>query len=91
MSLDNYNLFPDEKIKKVRGNKRDVMVHAAVTIMNRQKKIQVIGEKENEICQFAAELDADLLPMTEAQAKAMFEKISRACFDKMVLHGLIRY
>lgn len=91
MSLTKNNLFPDEKLKKPSDSRRDVMVHVAVTIMDRRGQIKVIGEKENEICQFAAELDYKWVPLNAKQAKSMFEKLSRAAFDKMVAHGLIRF
>ena len=86
---DQYELF-QEKTKIVKGSSRDLMVHIAATIMPTKKGVLVVGEKCNEIGQFAVEVEATNVPMNEKQAKAMLEALSYKCFERMRAAGLIR-
>lgn len=55
--------------------KRDVMVNSAVTVVPRRNGIQLVGEKDHEICQFAFELQAKKLPWPEKRVRqALFEQ-----------------
>jgi ribosomal protein L6P/L9E len=85
------NMLPDETIRarSLRDKKRDVMVHVAVTIMPRHKNIKVIGEDENEIGQWAADIPAPKTPMTKAQFAAMMNELAASAYLRMRSFGLI--
>lgn len=79
-----------EKRLAMPGKKRDVQVHAAITICPTMRSEIVIGEKENEIAQFAVQLDARYAPFTRNQVKLAFEGLAHHCIDKMRTAGLLK-
>lgn len=70
--------------------KQDVMLHAAVTMVPRKDGISLIGEKDQEVCQFAAELFARKLPYPESHARRAFDELKEGCIRRMREAGMIR-
>lgn len=85
------NLAPDAFVSRIRGDsRRDIMVHVAVTQIDRYKGVKVLGEEDKELGQWAVEIPANHVPMTRAQAKAMFEKLTLHAYKRMMACNLIR-
>lgn len=70
--------------------KRDVQIHAAVTIVPARDHVIVMGEKENEITQFCVQLDARFIPIDENKVRLAFEGLAFHCIQKMRRAGLIK-
>lgn len=70
--------------------KRDIQIHAAVTIMPNVNNVQLIGSKENEIAQFAVQIDARNVPLTHTELKVAFDGLYYHCLEKMRRHGLLK-
>jgi hypothetical protein len=76
-------------LKSSRGA-RDILVHTAVTINNSVGGIELIGVKDHEICQFAAEWQGRALPVPEHYVKEAFREMEALCIEKMRSYGLLR-
>lgn len=74
----------------MRSSRRDVQIHAAVTIMPHQNSVPVIGEKDNEIAQFCVQLDAKFGPFTRSQFEVAFQGMLENCLMKARRAGLLR-
>lgn len=88
--LEQAKLNEFESIKRPSSRRRDVMVHVAVTILNRQNGVTVVGEKPNEICQYAVEIPATQFPIKMSWAKKTFEALTLHAYKKMLAFGLVR-
>ncbi len=75
---------------RLKTTTRDVQIHAAVTIMPNKDNIAMIGEKENEIGQFAVQLDAKHVPVTEKQFRMAFASLCKTLEARARAAGLIR-
>jgi hypothetical protein len=73
-----------------KAKRRDVQLHAAVTIMPRVNSTEIIGEKDQEVAQFCVQLDAKFGPFTRKQVDIAFEGLKEHCFAKMRAAGLLR-
>jgi hypothetical protein len=69
---------------------RDVMVNTAVTIVPRANHIDVIGEKDTEVCQYAFELTAKKLPWPEKQLRMALTEQMEMVLKKMWAAGMVR-
>lgn len=69
---------------------RDIQIHAAITVMPHKNSVAVIGEKDQEIAQFAVQLDAKFSPFTRAQFEKVFEGLFENCLVKARAAGLLR-
>lgn len=69
---------------------RDVMVNTAVTIVPRCNHLEVIGEKDNEVCQFAFELPAKKLPFPERHLRLALAEQMNMILEKMRRAGMVR-
>lgn len=85
-------VLKDNVLRKPKGKARDVMIHVAVTIMGEQHGHRVMGEKDNEICQFAVRIDSQWLErgLTIDQVKKSFEALSFRALERMRVSGLTR-
>jgi hypothetical protein len=70
--------------------RRDVMLHAACTIMSTSGGVEVIGEKEKEICQFAVHIPSHLVPKPESHIRRAFAEMCEMTLAKMRAAGLVR-
>lgn len=75
---------------KAAKSKRDVMIHAAVTIMGQTSGIEILGVKDEEICQFAGHWNGPVLPIPEHHVRHAFKEMENACILRMRAYGLIR-
>jgi hypothetical protein len=69
---------------------KDVMFHAAVTVVPRTNGVALIGDKDIELCQFAAEIPAKRMPLKESHARRAFDEMAEACIKRMRKAGMIR-
>jgi hypothetical protein len=82
---------PHDAIPMVKfAKKRDVMLHAACTIMGTTEGIEIIGQKDEEICQFAVHIPARQMPKKESHIRRAFEEMCEMTLNKMRSHGLLR-
>lgn len=84
------HLSAEDSFRKVTGKKRDVMIHIAVTIMPEVNEKRVIGEKENEICQFAVRVPAPKWPIKRSWCKTMMQELTLHAYRRMMAAGLVR-
>lgn len=94
MADDKKELFrmkaSDYPALKAAKSKRDVMIHTAVTIMGQTSGIEILGVKDDEICQFAGHWNGPTLPIPEHHVKHAFDEMAKACILRMRAYGLIR-
>lgn len=69
---------------------KDVMLHSAVTIVKRKNGIEILGEKDIEVCQYAAEFLAKKWPVPEHHAKRAFDEMRDKCLEDMRAAGMLR-
>lgn len=69
---------------------RDVMFHAAVTIVPRKNGIAIVGEKDREVCQFACDILSRKLPLKESHARRAFDEMKEMCIQRLREAGLIQ-
>jgi len=69
---------------------RDVLLHAAVTIVPRANGVPLLGMKDQELCQWAAELQGAKFPYKESHIKRAFDEMAAECIKKMRGAGMIR-
>lgn len=69
---------------------RDVMVNSAVTIVPRLNGLELIGQKEIEVCQFAFELPGKKLPWPEKQLRLALSEQMNLLLEKMRAAGMVK-
>lgn len=69
---------------------RDVMIHSAVTIMDKANGVKLIGEKEVEVIQLAAEWKANKTPVPEKYIRKAFSEMCEHSIQHMRRAGLVR-
>lgn len=72
------------------AKKRDVMIHSAVTITNTSGGVEIIGCKEDEICQHAGMWQAHKVPIPESHVRRAFDEMKELSIERMRKCGLIR-
>ncbi len=72
------------------SSSRDVMCHAAVTIVPRKNGLTIIGEKDQEVCQFAFELMARKLPWPERILREALNEQANMVLEKMRSAGMVK-
>lgn len=77
-------------VKRASSNKRDIMVHAAVTICDTVQGVRVFDSKEHEVCQFAGSWEAQHVPVPELHVRQAFREMEQRCIERMRLYGLIK-
>lgn len=71
-------------------SKRDVMFHAAVTIVPRSNGVHLVGQKDVEICQYAAEIHAKKTPIPEHHVRRAFAEMTARCIHDLRAAGLMK-
>lgn len=75
---------------KPKDSRRDIMLHSAVTIMNRYKGVELLSEQENEISQFAVEISADKIPIPEQHIRTAWNDMMERNISRMRAYGLVK-
>jgi hypothetical protein len=70
--------------------KRDIQIHAVVTITQRVNNIEIVGEKERELPQFAVQIDARDTPVRKKDVQTAFAALYSKCLDEMRRAGVLR-
>jgi hypothetical protein len=74
---------------------KDIQIHAAVTIMPNANNLPILDpdpekRKDQEIAQFAVQLDARFAPFTHHEVKTAFDGLFYHCLRKMRAAGLLK-
>lgn len=70
--------------------KRDVQIHAVVTITNRVNNSEIVGEKEKELPQFAVQIDAKDCPVRKKDVQTAFLALYDKCLKEMRKVGILK-
>jgi hypothetical protein len=80
----------EHSMQRPKDSRRDVMIHAAVTITPHREGIQVVGEAENEICQFRCDFPYKAVPINEDNVRRHFSAMAEKCLIRMKVYGLLK-
>ena len=86
---ESQHLQKDNSFYSVKGKKRDIIVHMAVTLLPEVEGRQVIGEVEREIGQWAFRMLAHQLPMPNKHALKAFSELSHIGKGALLKLGLV--
>lgn len=86
------HLKVENSLRKPSTTARDVMVHIAVTVMGEVDGRHVMGEKDNEIGQFAVRIPHKWIQkgLTMEQLRVVMESLTLRAVDRMRVSGLTR-
>lgn len=71
------------------SKKRDVTIYCATTFEKTTMGVEIIGAKDEDICQFNAEWKANQLPVRERHVRKAFEELCEMTIEKMRRAGLL--
>jgi hypothetical protein len=77
-------------MNKLKTSKRDIQIHAVVTITNRVNNVEIINEKEKELPQFAVQIDSRCCPVRRKDVQTAFGALYIKCLDEMRKAGILR-
>lgn len=83
-ALDRHNSF-----KNVKGKRRDIQIHMAITKMPAVGGRMVVGERELEFEQLACQIDAKFLPLKRENAAMLVHEISKKLLAQMYALGFL--
>lgn len=83
-ALDRHNSF-----RNVKGKRRDLQIHFAITKMPAVSGKIVLGEQELEFPQCAAQIEARFLPLKRENAVALIAEISKKLVEQLHKYGFI--
>lgn len=83
--------LPKDAIPMVSSaKKRDITIYCATTFEKTTMGVEIMGAKEEDLCQFNAEWKAHQFPVKESHVRRAFEELCEHTLGKMRQAGLVR-